>query len=323
MAVPGRVSAIIITYNQRGFVEETLSSVMAQTYPDLEIVVADDGSTDGTQDIITRYAARDRRIVPVLSKENVGPAGNFNRGLPFCTGEFVAYLGGDDVMLEGKLQRQVDYLRAHPECAMCYHDMEVFQSESGKRLYLMSERFPMRDGGVELELFSSWFFRPVAKTLPSSHMVRASALPSHGFDARLSTWNDWLHGIEVLRKGRRGHLPEVLGRYRRHGAQISRLNTDDPRHFEEALMAMAILDGRYPDLARHVKNHRDWMLFQACLYRWDPPEQRPARERQFRRHAGWLRWAYMRACRAVLDRSGLLSATRPLRRLLKRALPDG
>lgn len=120
----------MLTYNQRHLVRETLASVVPQTYPDVEIVVADDGSTDGTQEIIAEIARQHPRIVPAMGERNLGIAGNFNRALAHCTREFVAYLGSDDVMLPGKIQRQVEYMRAHPECAMCYQTWKSFSQRA-------------------------------------------------------------------------------------------------------------------------------------------------------------------------------------------------
>ena len=319
----GRVSVLVITYNQAHFVRDTLASVQAQEYPDLEIVVADDGSTDGTQDIIREFAARDARIVPVLAERNGGIARNLNAGLRHCSGEFVAYLGGDDLMLPGKISKQVAFLRAHPECVACVHDVEAFESDSGRRLYLHSERYGMHEGGIELELSSSWTLGLLGKqpkSLPSAQMVRASAMPTHGFDERLPYSNDWMHGLEVMRHGRRGYIREVLARYRRHPAQVSTRGELSTEGIEEFLIVLAIVAARYPDLAARAKDVRNWLLFQRVLYRWDPPALQRARERQLRVEAGWLRWAYTRVLRAVVGDSALLALTRPVRRALKSAL---
>ena len=319
-AVPGRVSVLVITYNQAQFVRETIASVQQQEYPDLEIVVADDSSRDGTADSILELAAADARIVPVLADRNRGIAANWNAALRRCTGEFVAYLGGDDMMLPGKISKQVAYLRAHPECVVCVHDVEAFDSVSGRRLYLHSERHGMPEGGIELELSSSWTLGLLGKqpkSLQSAQMVRASAMPPHGFDERLPYANDWMHGLEVLRHGRRGYVREVLARYRRHPAQVSSRGELTTEGIEEFLVVLAVVAARYPDLAARVKDVRNWLLFQRVLFRWDPPALQAARERQLRVEAGWLRWMYARLLRSIVGNPALIAATRPLRRALQ------
>lgn len=319
--VEGRVSVIIITYNQAHFIRETVGSVQSQTYHDVEIVVADDGSTDDSQVIIRELAAADPRVVPALASQNRGIAANLNQGWRRCTGEFVAYLGGDDLMLPAKLARQVEFLRANRDHVACVHDMEVFDSSTGKRLYLHSERYGMHSGGIELELAPDWtlgLFGKQPKSLPSAQMVRASAMPPHGFDERLPLANDWLHGIEVLRHGKRGYLPEVLGRYRRHSGQVSHQPEVGTKGLEEFLLVLAIVAARYPELASHVKQTRDWLLFQRVLYDYDPAPLRADRARQFRIEAGLGRDLYLRAIRALVRNERLLTLTQPLRRLIRR-----
>lgn len=319
----GRVSVLVITYNQERFVRDTLASVQLQRYPDVEIVVADDGSTDGTADVIRQLASSDERIVPVLAERNRGIASNLNAGIARCTGEFVAYLGGDDLMLPGKIERQVAFLRAHPECAMCVHDMEVFEDGTNRRLYLHSERYGMPEGGIELEMGTGWTMGLLGtqpKSLPSAQMIRASALPDHGFDTRLRYLNDWLHGLEVLRAGRRGYVPEVLGRYRRHQRQVTSQTERRTEFLEEYLVGLGIIASRYPDLARRTKELRRWILFQRALHRWDPPDLRDARDRQVRVEAGVVRWCYLILLRLLLNRRLLLSAARPLLRALRALL---
>lgn len=319
--VPGKVSALITTYNHRAFIEEAVNSVLAQTYPNIEIVITDDCSTDGAQDIIRRLAREHPRIIPVLSDRNTGIAANVNRGLARCDGEFLTYLGGDDLMYPAKIEKQVAYMRAHPDAVVCYHDVEVFDSDTGLTLYRHGDIHEMKDGGVELELFTNWSFGRLPKTIPSSHMVRASALPPHGFDERIHLWNDWLHGIEVLQHGWRGHIPEVLGRYRKHAGQI----TQAPgRHllesFEEEMMALGLLAARYPKMARYVRRRRTWILAQSILYELDEPSLRSWRERQLRLEAGVWPWLYVMVGRFLLRHRRFLRLTGPVRDIARRLL---
>ena len=92
----------------------------------------------------------------VASEENTGIAGAFNRALDAHTGEYIAWLGGDDVMLPGKLSRQVAALQARPDAIGCCHDADVFDSDSGRSYGRFTEvyngRRGVRDGGVELLL---------------------------------------------------------------------------------------------------------------------------------------------------------------------------
>ena len=99
---PPLVSVVICTYNQQNFVRETLDSVLAQTYPNIEIIVGDDGSTDTTPEILREYATRfPNKIKVVLSPINTGIPSNINRAMAQHTGEFVAWLDGDDVQVLG------------------------------------------------------------------------------------------------------------------------------------------------------------------------------------------------------------------------------
>ena len=319
MPVPGRVSVIVLCYDQQAFIGDAIESVLAQTHPDVEIVVADDGSTDGSVEIIRELAARHPAIVPVLSPRNTGISGNLNRGLARCTGEFLAQLDGDDVMLPGKLERQVAFLRAHPEHAVCNHDVEVFDSRTGEVLYRWSDRHGTQGGGPELELNTNYTFGRAPKTIPSAALMRASAVPAHGWDERLRWANDWLFGIEVLRHGTRGFVPEVLGRYRRHDGNISS-GAAGLDSFEELMMVLAIVETRYPELAPRARRTRNFLLFRHALYAWDEPALRADRERQFRDAAGVLPWLYLKGARQLLGSPSLLAVSRPVRTRVKRAL---
>ena len=142
-----KVSVIVPIYNQAPFIRETVDSVLGQDHPNIELVLSDDGSTDGTTDVLREYAARDpERVKVVASERNTGIAGAFNRALDAHTGEYIAWLGGDDVMLPGKLSRQVAALQARPEAIGCCHDAEVFDSDSGRAYGRFTEVYNGRRG---------------------------------------------------------------------------------------------------------------------------------------------------------------------------------
>ncbi len=134
-----KLSVIFITYNHAAYVEKALLSVLGQKtgFP-FEVVVGDDCSTDGTQDILKRIAADypeheaqgpcDRQVRLFLRSENTGgrPTLNVYETTKRCTGEYLAYLEGDDYWTdEGKLRKQVEYLERHPEYMACTHSMKM------------------------------------------------------------------------------------------------------------------------------------------------------------------------------------------------------
>ena len=120
------VSVLILFYNQEKFVEETLNSVLAQDYPYVEIITADDASTDGTVAVIKRYAAAHSNIKPVLSTVNGGITKNCNNALQEATGKYLVFLGGDDLMLPGRITSQVQYFLQHPDISVCCTDIQIF-----------------------------------------------------------------------------------------------------------------------------------------------------------------------------------------------------
>lgn len=215
------VSIHIITYNQIQFIHETLKSALSQTYENIEIIVADDGSSDGTAEIILEYARQYQdKIIPLIGGPNLGITGNSNRGLAACNGKYIAFLGGDDLMHPEKIKIQVEYMEGNPICAICYHDLEVFEHETGKTLYLFNNKHMQYSGDV----------RGVIKfgcvNGGSATMLRKEQMPAQGFDANLPVASDWLLWIEVLlnSKGEIHYINQVLGKYRRHGNNVTLQN---------------------------------------------------------------------------------------------------
>ncbi|RMH35842.1 MAG: glycosyltransferase [Nitrospirae bacterium] len=107
-----KVSIVTISYNQARFLEETIRSVIEQDYPEIEYIVVDPGSTDGSREIIERY--RDR-IDHIIFEPDEGPADGLNKGFAKATGEIFGFLNADDLLLPGAVRRVVDYFRRYPE----------------------------------------------------------------------------------------------------------------------------------------------------------------------------------------------------------------
>lgn len=107
----GLVSCIVPVFNGERYIRETLDSILGQTYLPLEVIVADDGSTDNTRNVVTGFGSR----VMYLHQDNAGPAAARNLGLTMARGEFIAFLDADDIWHEEKLQRQITLFEDSPE----------------------------------------------------------------------------------------------------------------------------------------------------------------------------------------------------------------
>jgi glycosyltransferase involved in cell wall biosynthesis len=114
-SIKATVSCIIPVHNGERFLSESLESVMAQSHPIHEVIVVDDGSTDGTRALVEAYAAHPATLVRYLWQENGGPAAARNAGIQAAVGDFIAFLDADDLWLPEKTARQLQRFAARPE----------------------------------------------------------------------------------------------------------------------------------------------------------------------------------------------------------------
>jgi len=133
-----KVSILIPCYNTAAILEETLESVIGQTYPNLEVVLVDDGSEDGTAGIIKRWA-EEHEQVKALMTEHSGIIPTMNEGLQHCAGEYVARMDADDLMHPERIAKQVAYLDENPDTALVCTDVLGFPEDElrgGFKLYI-------------------------------------------------------------------------------------------------------------------------------------------------------------------------------------------
>lgn len=119
------LTVLMPVYNGERFLAEAVESILDQTFTDFEFLIVDDGSSDGSREIIERYAALDNRIVVLANKENIGLTRSLNRGLDAARGRYLARQDADDVSLPKRLALQVEYLDRHLSTGLVCGGIEV------------------------------------------------------------------------------------------------------------------------------------------------------------------------------------------------------
>jgi glycosyltransferase involved in cell wall biosynthesis len=251
-----KVSVFVPTYNQRRFVREALDSVLAQDYPNLEIVVGDDGSVDGTREILLDYQKEHPQLITLLlSPKNEGITANCNKILERCNGEYLALFAGDDVWLPGKLHRQVELMQGNRQAVVCATRVEWFDSASGRVIRVYPSEDSVETSAMNLLHAASF----VVGSGPSL-LLRRDAAPKTGFETTLPMVSDWLFLIEVLRRGTFILEDRVLARYRRHEDNTSK---NSSVVFREHIQTMNLLRLRHTEMRRDIQDYMEHYLINS------------------------------------------------------------
>jgi glycosyltransferase involved in cell wall biosynthesis len=213
-----RVTAAITTYNRAGFVAAAVESALAQTYADYEVLLVDDGSTDGTEDALRKY----KRRVRYHRQENHGRAAARNTALDLASGDYIAFLDSDDLWLPDKLARQVEILDNHPSADLVHGHVEMIddtdaalprETAAHRKAFDRAHRHGATYEGYALDCVC----------LTSTVMFRATTLKRlGGYDTRF----DALEDLDLYLRLLLGSGAEVvegapLARYRLHAEQTS------------------------------------------------------------------------------------------------------
>ncbi len=181
-----KVSVIIPTYNRLPMLREAVDSVLAQDFEDFELIVVDDGSTDGTPEVIKQYGGR---VKLFQHTENRGVSAARNRGIFQAKGKYLAFLDSDDLWVKGKLKIQVAFLDDNPQYPLCYTD-EIW-IRRGKRVN------PKRIHAK----YSGWILEkclPLCTISPSSAVMRKILFSKVGlFDEALPVCEDYDFWLRV------------------------------------------------------------------------------------------------------------------------------
>lgn len=210
------ISAVMRAYNAEGYIAEALTSILSQTLPPLEVIVIDDGSTDGTPEELERF----RDSIRVLGQSNSGHVQALNRAFSEARGDYVANCDADDIWDSRKLERQAEAVAAHSEIDIAFGAARVFGQRDGE--WAMSTAEAPRAGLMSPQRFGPALYRsnPIC---PSTTVIRRRLHERLGpfADSRLIC-EDYDYWMRALRAGAVFYYdPEILVHYRRHDHNVS------------------------------------------------------------------------------------------------------
>ncbi|SDZ17601.1 Glycosyltransferase involved in cell wall bisynthesis [Proteiniborus ethanoligenes] len=207
------VSVIIPVYNGDKYIGSAIDSVLKQDYPNIEIIIIDDGSTDNTESIVKAYGNK----IKYFYKENGGEASARNHGLKVAKGEFIAFLDCDDLYRKDKISKQVKTLLENPKCGFIYNDVDVINDYNDFLYTLKSEdEFVNRE-----DMLAYVLYRQIIPAT-ASIMIRQNCLDnSIYYTEKYSNSVDYFFSIRLLMKTKGKYLKESLYLYRRHEGNLT------------------------------------------------------------------------------------------------------
>jgi glycosyltransferase involved in cell wall biosynthesis len=232
-----RVSIVVPTYNAAPFLESTIRSILAQTTPDLELVLFDDGSTDRTVAVAETFVARDSRV-RVVKGDHRGIAASRNRGFAATNAcsEFVTFFDHDDLWEPDALETLMRALKANPGCVGA-HGLARCIDGKGELLpgddqaQTMRARRAVADGRIvalsltEPTTFGAELVRNYVTT-PGTSLVRRSVLEAvGGFEAATEPCDDWDMNLRLCRHGNLAFVDKIVLNWRRLSSAASHVST--------------------------------------------------------------------------------------------------
>jgi glycosyltransferase involved in cell wall biosynthesis len=248
------VSVVIPAYNVSRFIDAAISSVLNQTYKNIEIIVVDDCSTDDTAERITEYGDKVRFVRHEI---NQGATAARNTGINVCRGELVAFLDGDDKWAPGKLEIFVDSFSKNPEVLFGFSDFSRFKWSDGSffalsnsqifpRIYDILHRFKYRDRKCFV-IPKTDMFRLLLEgypIYPSAIVVRKRIFESIGMWRKVRTNEDFDFGLRSCRKTDCLYIDENLAMVGRHDANLT-IDTNRQKEGDICVFDLHLADPSY------------------------------------------------------------------------------
>jgi glycosyltransferase involved in cell wall biosynthesis len=262
------VSIVTPSYNQASYLEETIQSVLNQTYENVEYIIIDGGSTDGSQEIIRKH---ENKLKYWQSKKDKGFADAINQGWMRATGDILAYLNSDDLLEMDAAQKAVQAFLDSPDTDIVYGDTTVIDEKGNTMRLFHSEPFDIHT------VFKTWF-DPIRQ--PSAFIRKSVRDQFGGMDESFQFCADFEYWIRIAAGGAHFlYIPDLLSRTREHADAKSTRQQDVQareliRIFEKFRNSLVFLNSGVPEkealqgLYRVVREHyinagRKWDALQA------------------------------------------------------------
>lgn len=211
-----KVSVVMPAYNQGKYLKKAIDSVLNQTYENFELIINNNGSTDNTKKIILGY--NDKRIKYIENLQNVGSYWGVEQCIQIAKGEYIAYIGSDDVWMEDKLFRQVEFLNNNKAYAAVFTETQVINENDE----VMASSPFIKTNQFDRYQWLRYLYYNCNVLCWASCMLRKSA--KTGSDVSLSRYKqlcDYYQWIQILQSRNIMILPGILTNYRKHGKNES------------------------------------------------------------------------------------------------------
>jgi len=213
-----RISVVMPVWNGEAYLREAIDSILSQTFTDFELIIVDDGSTDGTAQILQSYG--DTRI-RIMQEGHLGFVGAVNRGVAAAHAEWIARQDADDISLPARLEKQWEAIQKQPTAVFCYIDIKAIGDQS------RIERQPRLPRSHALVALKSCFQCPVC--VGAALIKRSTFLEAGGYRAEEFPAEDYAFVSRVLALGNVVGVPQVLYEFRKHDQQISHTKLEDQK----------------------------------------------------------------------------------------------
>lgn len=229
-----KASVIVPAYNAEKYIEQTLDSILSQSYSDIEVIVIDDGSTDATADKVRKLAEGDTRVKYIYQQNSGGPAKPRNVGLAAAQGEYIFIFDADDIMFPGKIEKYIDIFLSNNSIDVIFSDFQVIDelgnvlAESFLHEYQSFRRICEHQTDNVFRLNMDSFHEEIIKAnfIGTSGVAFKRPVSPGTFDERFSSGDDILAWASFATTKRFYFIDVPFHQYRKREGSISSKNVE-------------------------------------------------------------------------------------------------
>lgn len=258
-----KASIFIPSFNHAQFLPEAIESVLAQTYPHIELVIVDDGSTDGSLEIANSYAQKHPSTVRVFTHENhanLGISATVNEGFKRSTGDFFSGLPSDDMLLPDKVEKQVRFLQSHPDVGFVYAKVQCVDHEGNTIANTFGDDVTNDPRPIERLI--------VANAVPGmSVLARRECFERVGDHTPGLLYSDWEFWIRMASQFQLAFINECMVRFRVHNYNTS-VGTTQDQDLQRGLAVMTSLRENEQIYPGELMSARSQAFIESQRYRY-------------------------------------------------------